>query len=497
MDEMKEAVGNWREAKQFSPADENDFLRWLDKADTEEKLFSRLTFWFTFRGLPADQNQRYHLVQERARELRLWNGLELKLRRWQDRVADEYEQIGKEAFAARIGEDYADYINSLTDPEAAPQQAAPEPEIAKPAGVQAWSARELSEMVLPPIRHVVEGLLPMGMGVLVAKPKLGKSWMVLDLCLAVAQGEPFLEFPIVKDTTPNMMNPRLYTTSYNKPQGQQFDTAVLSFIKLQYTEKSCKMINIFVLVTILGHLPVILSAKSKGSEDMKQILIVEDDSFLNKMLAYNLTADGYGVTSALNARTAADAIRQREFDLVLLDINLPDGNGFELCKLIKPQHPDTIVIFLTANDQESDQIRGYEVGAVDYITKPFVIGALQRKIKAMFAMLEHHKPAKDIYDDGRLFLDFSEQTASLNGKPLTLSPMEYKMLNLFRKNPRQVLTRGQLLEKLWDIDERYVDEHTLTTSISRIRSKIESDGGAPYIKTVYGMGYQWTGGEAK
>lgn len=209
---------------------------------------------------------------------------------------------------------------------------------------------------------------------------------------------------------------------------------------------------------------------------MEQILIVEDDSFLNKMLDYNLTADGYGVTSALNARTAAEAIRQREFDLVLLDINLPDGNGFELCKLIKPQHPDTIVIFLTANDQESDQIRGYEVGAVDYITKPFVIGALQRKIKAMFAMLEHHKPAKDIYDDGRLFLDFSEQTASLNGKPLTLSPMEYKMLNLFRKNPRQVLTRGQLLEKLWDIDERFVDEHTLTTSISRIRSKIESDG---------------------
>ena len=142
-------------------------------------------------------------------------------------------------------------------------------------------------------------------------------------------------------------------------------------------------------------------------------------------------------------------------------------------------------------------VERHTLGAVDYITKPFVIGALQRKIKAMFAMLEHHKPAKDIYDDGRLFLDFSEQTASLNGKPLTLSPMEYKMLNLFRKNPRQVLTRGQLLEKLWDIDERFVDEHTLTTSISRIRSKIESDGGTPYIKTVYGMGYQWTGGEAK
>ena len=111
-------------------------------------------------------------------------------------------------------------------------------------------------------------------------------------------------------------------------------------------------------------------------------------------------------------------------------------------------------------------------------------------------MLEHHKPTKDIYEDGILFLDFSEQFASLNGKTLTLSTMEYKMLNLFLKNPKQVLTRQQLLEKLWDIDEKYVDEHTLTTSISRIRSKIEADGDT-YIKTVYGMGYQWTGGEKK
>ena len=240
-----------------------------------------------------------------------------------------------------------------------------------------------------------------------------------------------------------------------------------------------------------------LCVMNEGSDDMKQILIVEDDSFLNKMLAYNLTADGYRVVSALNVRMAAEVLRQHEFDLVLLDVNLPDGNGFELCKLIKPEHPDTIVIFLTANDQESDQIRGYEVGAVDYITKPFVIGALQRKIKAMFSMLKHHKPAKDIYDDGRLFMDFSEQTASLNGKALTLSPMEYKMLNMFRKNPKQVLTRQQLLEKLWDADEKFVDEHTLTTTVSRIRSKIEADGGTPYIKTIYGMGYQWMGGEAK
>ncbi len=229
---------------------------------------------------------------------------------------------------------------------------------------------------------------------------------------------------------------------------------------------------------------------------MKRILIVEDDNLLNKTLTYNLISDGYEITSVLNAKTATEKLMVEEYSLVLLDINLPDGSGYDLCKLIKPEHPDTMIIFLTANDQESDQIHGYELGAVDYITKPFSIGALQRKICAMFAMLEHHKPARDIYDDGRLFLDFSEQTASLYGKPLALSPMEFKMLHLFCKNPKQVLTRVQILDKLWDVDENYVDEHTLTTTISRIRGKIEADGDA-YIKTIYGMGYQWMGGERK
>ena len=229
---------------------------------------------------------------------------------------------------------------------------------------------------------------------------------------------------------------------------------------------------------------------------MKRILIVEDDAILNKTLAYNLVFDGWVVTSALNAKTAADLLPKTVYDMVLLDINLPDGNGYDLCRLIKPEYPDMLVIFLTANDQESDQIHGYEVGAVDYITKPFSIGALQRKIRAMFAMLEHHKPARDIFDDGRLFLDFSEQAASLSGRPITLSPMEYKMLYLFCKNPKLVLTRQKLLERLWDINEKFVDEHTLTTSISRIRGKIEADGDT-YIKTIYGIGYQWTGGERK
>ena len=195
---------------------------------------------------------------------------------------------------------------------------------------------------------------------------------------------------------------------------------------------------------------------------MERILIVEDDALLNKTLAYDLASDGWEVASALNARTAAGLLAGGEYDLV----------------------------------QESDQPRGYEAGAVDYITKPFSIEALHRKIRAMFAMLGHRGPARDLYDDGRLFLDFSEQAASLNGEPIALSPMEYRMLHLFCKNPRQVLTRQRLLERLWDADERFVDEHTLTTSISRIRGKIEADGDT-YIKTIYGIGYQWTGGERR
>ncbi len=229
---------------------------------------------------------------------------------------------------------------------------------------------------------------------------------------------------------------------------------------------------------------------------MKKILLVEDDALLNKTLTYNLISEGYDTVSALNADTATEALARTEFDLVLLDINLPDGNGYDLCRLIKPENPDTLVIFLTANDQESDQIRGYKAGAVDYITKPFSIEVLLRKIRAMFAMLEHRGLTKDFYDDGRLFLDFSEQSAALNGKSLILSPMEYKMLYLFCKNPKQILTRQRLLERLWDAEENYVDEHTLTTFISRIRGKIEAEGDT-YIKTIYGMGYQWMGGERK
>ena len=229
---------------------------------------------------------------------------------------------------------------------------------------------------------------------------------------------------------------------------------------------------------------------------MKQILIVEDDSFLNKMLDYNLTADGYGVTSALNARTAAEAIRQREFDLVLLDINLPDGNGFDFCREVKERRPDTAVIFLTANDMESDMLKGYELGAEDYVTKPFPMSVFQKKLSVVLGRLAKQSGGGDCYEDSALSINFSEMTASLSGKALVFTPLEYRLLKILTKNPQNVLTRQVLLEKLWDADGNFVDEHALTAAISRVRNKIETEG-CQYIKTVYGMGYMWIGGASK
>ena len=176
-------------------------------------------------------------------------------------------------------------------------------------------------------------------------------------------------------------------------------------------------------------------------------------------------------------------------------INLPDGNGLDLCQEIRGRGQHTYMIFLTANDRESDMLKGYEAGGADYITKPFSVAVLCKKIAAVFDNMELRTPRHDVFDDGFLRIDFSEQTASLSGNLLEFTPKEYRTLYLFVKNPRIILTKRQLLEKLWDIDGDFVDEHTLATIISRIRKKIEIDE-RKYIKTAYGMGYQWIGGDS-
>ena len=169
------------EVEKIAPGGYMDFLNYLDTVTTEEALFSRLTYWFANQNSADDTRDRFDVVEDRAKELKIWNGLTLKMERWARDNKEELARIGKDAFAALIGMDYAAYRDNK------PQQR-------KACKLQSYTARQLSEMTLQPTRYIVEGVLPMGMGLLVAKPKIGKSWMVLDLCLSVAAGAPFLGF---------------------------------------------------------------------------------------------------------------------------------------------------------------------------------------------------------------------------------------------------------------------------------------------------------------
>lgn len=226
-----------------------------------------------------------------------------------------------------------------------------------------------------------------------------------------------------------------------------------------------------------------------------RILVVEDDQLLNNTLCYNLNTMGYIVDAALSKQSAENFIQKQGYDLIVLDINLPDGNGYDFCQKAKECHSDTAVIFLTANDMESDMLKGYELGADDYVTKPFSMSVFQKKLAALLRRIAKQSE-EDQYNDGTFAIDFKEMTASLAGKTLVFTPLEYRLLKIFTKNPQNVLTRQMLLEKLWDIDENFVDEHALTVAVSRVRNKIETNK-QQYIKTVYGMGYMWVGGMQK
>ncbi len=223
---------------------------------------------------------------------------------------------------------------------------------------------------------------------------------------------------------------------------------------------------------------------------MKQILVIEDDIMMNSGICYNLELDQYNAVPAHNAAAALDKIRSEDFALVVLDVNLPDGSGFDLCKEIKAQQ-DVPVVFLTACDLEKDVMAGFELGADDYITKPFNINIFRKKVAAILKRCEK-KCDEAVYVCGDLVIDFNRLTAVIQDEPVVLTPTEYRMLKVFTSNPGILLTRQVLLEKLYDVDANFVDEHALTVNVNRLRSKIETDG-RRYIKTVYGMGYLWAG----
>lgn len=234
-------------------------------------------------------------------------------------------------------------------------------------------------------------------------------------------------------------------------------------------------------------IPVLIKVEKK----VKRILLVEDDPLLNETLVFHLKSEGYIVTSSHNIASAEGNFLRYTFDLIILDINLPDGNGFDLYRMYRDRIT-TPIVFLTANDMERDILMGYELGARDYITKPFHVRVFLKKIGIILNNSTDKKNMEDIYDDGHLVLNFTRRIAILQGNKLELTTGEFNLLYFFVINYKMVLTRNLLLEKLWDENERYVDENALTMMVSRIRSKIETKG-KKYIKTVYGMGYQWIG----
>lgn len=225
-----------------------------------------------------------------------------------------------------------------------------------------------------------------------------------------------------------------------------------------------------------------------------RILVVEDDLALSAGLCFELDNSGYITVAAYNCRKAQQLISEDRFDLVLLDVNLPDGDGFDLCRAIKQVRPELSVIFLTANDLEQNVLDGFDLGAEDYVTKPFNMQILLRRVDV--ALRRSNKAAGDAsvqrWSDGFLVLDFSALTAQRGEETLSITPNEYKLLRALTENAGKILTRQILLEKLWDSGGHFIDDHTLTVTMNRLRSKIEDDAHA-YIQTVRGMGYIWKG----
>lgn len=221
---------------------------------------------------------------------------------------------------------------------------------------------------------------------------------------------------------------------------------------------------------------------------MDTILIIEDDKLLNKGVSFALQNEGYNVLSAYNSREA-ERMFNNKIDLTILDINLPDKSGIDICKLIRKNNSMPI-IFLTAKDTEEDIVKGFKVGGDDYITKPFSLPVLKERIKVL---LKQGKSENNIYFFKELKFDFQKLCLLKNDMEIPITRIEVKLLELFIKNKGKVLTRDQILEKIWDIDGDFIEENTLNVNIRRLRTKIEDDPSNPIIiKTIFGIGYMWS-----
>lgn len=220
---------------------------------------------------------------------------------------------------------------------------------------------------------------------------------------------------------------------------------------------------------------------------MTKILLVEDDKIIVANLTEFLNGEGYNVRSVSGQSAALELLAKEKVDLVLLDVSLAEGNGFSACSAIKADY-NIPVIFLTASGDEFSTVTGFELGADDYIPKPFRPRELVSRIKNVLRLTGNTGKLVKL---GDVVVDTEKGTAAKKGKDLFLSALEYRLLLVFINNRGAVLTRSQLLDTIWDIAGEFVNDNTLTVYIKRLREKIEADPQNPeIIKTVRGLGYK-------
>ncbi len=218
------------------------------------------------------------------------------------------------------------------------------------------------------------------------------------------------------------------------------------------------------------------------------ILFVEDDTIIASGLIYALQTEGYTVTHCADTSEAMNALSKQRFSLALLDLSLPDGNGFMVFEQLR-RISDTPVIFVTAADDEGNTIKGLEMGADDYITKPFRVRELLARIKTVLRRTQGNTDG--VLTIGGVSIDTAKAKVYKSGEEILLSALEYRLLLTFANNKGQLLTRKQILESLWDIDGNFVNDNTLTVYMKRLREKIENDPQNPEIfLTVRGLGYK-------
>ena len=228
---------------------------------------------------------------------------------------------------------------------------------------------------------------------------------------------------------------------------------------------------------------------------MKNILIVEDDKALAEGIVLVLQQDGFVFRCCHSAKEARKMLETESFDLVLLDINLPDGSGLDICRRLRKEGRNDPVIFLTALDTELHEVTGFQAGADDYITKPFSLAVLRERVMAALRRAERYQSAEDsvtLLKEGPFTADLEKQSFYRGDEEVFLSKTEQKLLITLMRNKNMVLGRETLMEKVWGNDGDYVDENALSVSIKRLRDKLEEDPRNPrYIQTVYGIGYRF------